>query len=333
MKGKKLSFNNSHGITLIALVITVIVMLILAGVSLNATIGDNGIITKAQEAKFKQAISAYKEQVDSYTLNYNIENDIDVTEESTLYAGALREAGQENDTVGIYNEIYTRHFKDLKKLSEDSGLEVIVNTDIEEVIPNIEKDYKQHIGVETGNMMWFDESRSNREVQWCLDLGITVFIDGVGLVLPDGSYQIYSKGEYAAFGESNTYCAAPDLTGFNTATTYYLEYSSDNQTSTAGNPIYIDVPENWFDYGNQRWANIATRTEDGKMSYWTWVPRYKYKVIETGDTIDCLFVTKNKTNSILGSLFDEYTIPEAFTWDGKALDGYWVAKYEIAEIN
>lgn len=47
MKGKKQS-NNSKGITLIALVITVIVMLILAGVSLNATIGDNGIITKAQ---------------------------------------------------------------------------------------------------------------------------------------------------------------------------------------------------------------------------------------------------------------------------------------------
>ena len=39
------------GITLIALVISIIVMLILAGVSLNATIGDNGIITQAQNAK------------------------------------------------------------------------------------------------------------------------------------------------------------------------------------------------------------------------------------------------------------------------------------------
>ena len=47
---KKTNFfnsNNCHqaGITLIALVISIIVMLILAGVSLNATIGDNGIIT------------------------------------------------------------------------------------------------------------------------------------------------------------------------------------------------------------------------------------------------------------------------------------------------
>ena len=330
MKGKKQS-NNSKGITLIALVITVIVMLILAGVSLNATIGDNGIITKAQEAKFKQAVSAYKEQADAYTINYNLENNIDITQESTLYSGALREAGQENDTAGTYNEIYTRHFKDLKKLSEDSGLGVLVNTDIEEVIPNMEKSYKEHIGVETGNMMWFDDSRTNREVQWCLELGITVFIDGVGLVLPDGSYQIYSKGEYAAYGDSNTYCAAPDLTGFNTATTYYLEYSSDNQTSTAGNPIYLDVPENWFDYGNSRWANVVT-VSDCKMSYWTWIPRFMYKI--TGDTVDCKFVdTNNNCLASDGSVVDvsEYILPESFVFNGKQLPGIWVSKYEISD--
>ena len=39
-----------NGITLIALVITIIVMLILAGISLNATVGENGIITKTRNA-------------------------------------------------------------------------------------------------------------------------------------------------------------------------------------------------------------------------------------------------------------------------------------------
>ena len=41
------------GITLIALVITVIVLLILAGVTIAALSGDNGILTKAKEAKEK----------------------------------------------------------------------------------------------------------------------------------------------------------------------------------------------------------------------------------------------------------------------------------------
>ena len=38
-------------------------MVILAGVTLNATIGDNGIITKAQETKIIQSIAILQEQV------------------------------------------------------------------------------------------------------------------------------------------------------------------------------------------------------------------------------------------------------------------------------
>ena len=42
--------NNVKGITLIALVVTIIVLLILAGVALNLTIGQNGIFSRAQDA-------------------------------------------------------------------------------------------------------------------------------------------------------------------------------------------------------------------------------------------------------------------------------------------
>jgi type II secretory pathway pseudopilin PulG len=56
---KKIS--SKKGITLIALIITIIIMLILAGVSLNAILGDNGIITKAQEAKISYEDSAWYE--------------------------------------------------------------------------------------------------------------------------------------------------------------------------------------------------------------------------------------------------------------------------------
>lgn len=41
----------NQGITLIALVITIVVLIILAGVTINTIIGENGIIIKAQEAK------------------------------------------------------------------------------------------------------------------------------------------------------------------------------------------------------------------------------------------------------------------------------------------
>ena len=42
------------GITLIALVVTIIVLIILAGVSISMLTGQNGILTRAAEAKEKQ---------------------------------------------------------------------------------------------------------------------------------------------------------------------------------------------------------------------------------------------------------------------------------------
>lgn len=45
------NFFEQRGITLIVLVVTIVVLLILAGVSINAILGDNGIVNKAKEAQ------------------------------------------------------------------------------------------------------------------------------------------------------------------------------------------------------------------------------------------------------------------------------------------
>ena len=54
----------NKGITLIALVITIIVLLILAGVSINAIVGENGVLNQAQSAKEKTNIAKEKENID-----------------------------------------------------------------------------------------------------------------------------------------------------------------------------------------------------------------------------------------------------------------------------
>ncbi len=63
MKGEK------QGITLIALVITIIVLLILAGVSIATLMGDNGILTKAQTAKEETQKASEEEQIQLAQLN------------------------------------------------------------------------------------------------------------------------------------------------------------------------------------------------------------------------------------------------------------------------
>ena len=58
----------ANGITLIALVITIIVLLILAGVSIAMLTGENGILTQAQNASKQTEIAEEKEQI---ALAYN----------------------------------------------------------------------------------------------------------------------------------------------------------------------------------------------------------------------------------------------------------------------
>ena len=43
--------NHEKGITLIALIITIIVLLILAGITISLLTGENGLLTKANESK------------------------------------------------------------------------------------------------------------------------------------------------------------------------------------------------------------------------------------------------------------------------------------------
>lgn len=54
----------NKGITLVALVITIIVLLILAGVTIATLVGDNGILNKATKAKASTEVAGEKEEVE-----------------------------------------------------------------------------------------------------------------------------------------------------------------------------------------------------------------------------------------------------------------------------
>ena len=54
---------NNKGITLIALVVTIIVLLILAGVSIAMLTGDNGILGRGQQASTQTAVTNARDQV------------------------------------------------------------------------------------------------------------------------------------------------------------------------------------------------------------------------------------------------------------------------------
>ncbi len=79
MKTREIKTNK--GITLIALVITIIVLLILAGVTIAMLTGDNGILTKTTEAKNKTAKATAKEKVQTEVMaSYGTDGKIDLNQ-------------------------------------------------------------------------------------------------------------------------------------------------------------------------------------------------------------------------------------------------------------
>ena len=126
MKIKELERNK--GITLISLVITIIVLLILAGITISTLVGENGIITKATEAKISTELSAYKEKLELYKVNKTSENTNFI--EETLTAGKTDlnyNTKSEEETGNIKTIITDISDKYFEKLEVIKG-KLLINT-------------------------------------------------------------------------------------------------------------------------------------------------------------------------------------------------------------
>ena len=125
----------------------------------------------------------------------------------------------------------------------------------------------------------------------------------------------------------------PDLSGFKQDTTFYVTYDSNGQEHSTI-PITETAPEDWYDYGDSRWANIVTRNNELE-TYYTWIPRYEFKLDYTAERSNVNFIEGTSKQTT-----DGYQIPEAFWFDkngngtedeGEQLTGYWAMKYTAGD--
>ena len=134
-----------RGITLIALVITIIVLLILAGVTIAMVVGDNGILTRAREAKFKEEISGYLEKLEIYKANKSIGN-------------------------------YLNEQSDVETLLADKGSlycdgKILEGQTIKNIIDDFDEKYNDKLLVLKGKM-WITQVATEQEIDWAKDLGV-----------------------------------------------------------------------------------------------------------------------------------------------------------------
>ena len=152
--------NGKNGITLIALVITIIVLLILAGVTIATLTGDNGILTKAQNAKEKNAQKTVEEQINlavqASKINEGLVIDKDILEQELTNNG-IEITKSENDELPwtVKKDGYVYTISENGEVKEKEGI-AITTGDIEILKGSTEgkKVSAQILSGETGTIKW-----------------------------------------------------------------------------------------------------------------------------------------------------------------------------------
>ena len=143
---EKKQVRREKGITLVALVITIIVLIILAGVAIMTLTGEEGILTKAKESRISTELSAYQEELETYKASKYLENNTFL--ESTLTAG---------------KESLTYYTQDGK--GEETG-------NIRTILKNISDEYFEKLEVVKGELLI--NTKDKIEIKIAQSLGIAV---------------------------------------------------------------------------------------------------------------------------------------------------------------
>ena len=138
---------NTIGITLIALVVTIVVLLILSGITINFVLGDNGILTTAKEAAFKTEIANLKDDLSLFVTGKQLASGWEFSP-STLNAS----------TGGAYYET-------------EEGMQRLEG-DIKTVLPSLKKEREEQIEIIKGEIVFSSQNR--RELEWAKQMGIGI---------------------------------------------------------------------------------------------------------------------------------------------------------------
>ena len=151
---------NTKGITLIALVVTIIVLIILAGVSISLVLGENGIVNKAKKAKENTELAKTEEETMLNDLAKQIEEG---TSGGTINPPVEKSEIEKSRDAGTYMTAQTT-LKDSNgnlikvpqgfKIAEDSGINVTEGIVIEDndIINGIGNNRgNQYVWVPVGN--------------------------------------------------------------------------------------------------------------------------------------------------------------------------------------
>ena len=217
-------FEENNGITLIALVVTIIVLIILAGISINLILGDNGIITKAQQAKQAQEKAEIIENLqleiaakDAEKLQNTNGITMGELEEILSKYGTVNKEGEKIESLKPENKDYEILFEEIYSGEiDDEGITYTIDCEMD--LPGNSKwYYSEEEGAEwnliSGNNLNLTEVKSDIYLLVCMDEsdlmwgrielyvneGKMEWLDSEDFVIPEDALSGISKGFYEIY--------------------------------------------------------------------------------------------------------------------------------------
>ena len=219
----KTKIKQEKGITLIALVVTIVVLLILAGVSVNALFGNSGIIEKAKEAQSKMDKATENDQKQIGELTNWLDNQVNGTtgsddnqttlpKTSTLVGTVVDKNTKAEDAYG--NKITIP--KGFKVLAKGTSTESASYTYSGNNIPAVQDGIVIENGTDGNQFVWVPVGTIKNK---------------------DGSTNTITLGRYSNFAKQNgTYVPAQNANNCTqevTINTYFKELSTFREGNTA----------------------------------------------------------------------------------------------------
>ena len=126
---EKIMLKNKKGITLIALVVTIVVLLILAGVTISLLLDENGIIAKSKDARTETRVSQIEDEVGMWKQHNFINKESNQAQESadTMLASLISRKLLTEDEIDREQELITIKKKDGTIVKEISYGNVTIN--------------------------------------------------------------------------------------------------------------------------------------------------------------------------------------------------------------
>ena len=180
---KREEIRNQNGITLLVLVITIIILLILAGITIGALTGENGIIKNTKESKEQTEIANEKEILEKATVEAMGKNKYGNIEESELQNALNNETGDgKTEAVDVGEEF--------EVLFKESNRYYTVDKDgnVGEMQEYVEDKYPGDITVgENGEKLDGDTEKTAYQICCIEDLvAFSNMVNGEGVILENG---------------------------------------------------------------------------------------------------------------------------------------------------